>query len=505
MNSQIIVIFGASGDLTKRKLMPSLYWLYKHNRLNASFALLGIGRTPYTDETYREFIEKQLPLFAAPTELDAISVSNFLQHIFYYSMDPADKEAYAELKARLKMLDQQISNPGNYLYYLATPPSLYGVIPKYLQNVGLNIEIGEQTRRIIVEKPFGYHLSSAQELNYIYNSVFREDQIYRIDHFLGKETVQNILALRFANGIFEPLWNRNYIDHVEVTAVENLGIEERGGFYDKSGALRDMVQNHLIQLVALTAMEPPALFNADSFRNEVVKVYQALKPLTNEQIKSQVIRGQYTTAHSEAHIIKGYREEKNVDPLSRTETFVATKLYIDNWRWGGVPFFIRTGKQMPTKVTEIIIHFKPTPHSLFKGMAGNSSLNSMIIRIQPNEGIVLKFGLKVPGSNFEIKQVSMDFTYDRLGGSPVGDAYAKLLEDCMLGESTLFTRSDAVEASWKYFDPILALWENDPCMPLYGYPAGTWGPLEADNIMGTDYAWTNPCKNLTNTDLYCEL
>lgn len=505
MNSQIIVIFGASGDLTKRKLMPSLYWLYKHNRLNASFALLGVGRTPYTDESYRTFVETQLPLFVPIDELDAVSVKGFLQHIYFHSMDPANGDAYSTLKQQLELIDQQINNQGNYLYYLATPPSLYGVIPLHLQRVALNTEAEGQTRRIIVEKPFGYNLASAQELNRIYNAVFREDQIYRIDHFLGKETVQDILALRFANGIFEPLWNRNYIDHIEVTAIENLSIENRGGFYDKSGALRDMVQNHLIQLVALTAMEPPALFNADSFRNEVVKVYQALKPITDEQIKSQVIRGQYTMAHTETNLINGYREEKNVDPNSRIETFVAMKLYIDNWRWGGVPFFIRTGKQMPTKVSEIVIHFKPTPHSLFQGMAGNSSLNSMIIRIQPNEGIVMKFGMKVPGTNFEIKQVSMDFTYDRLGGSPVGDAYAKLLEDCMMGESTLFTRSDAVEASWHYFDPILKLWENDNCVPLYGYPAGTWGPLAADDIMGGDCTWTNPCKNLTNTDLYCEL
>jgi len=504
MKSQIIVIFGASGDLTKRKLMPSLYWLFRHQRLDASFAMLGVGRTPYDDEKYRVFIASQLPLFVAKEEYDQSTAEKFIQHLYYHSMDPADQSAYPGLKQRLTAIDREINNPGNYLYYLATPPSLYGEIPKHLKSVGLNEEAEGQSRNIIVEKPFGYNLQSARELNQIYNQIFREEQIYRIDHFLGKETVQNILALRFANGIFEPLWNRNYIDHVEVTAVENFGIEERGGFYDSSGALRDMVQNHLIQLVALTAMEPPALFNADSFRNEVVKVYQALKPLTNAQIKSQVIRGQYTEAHTETRLIKGYRDEKNVNPHSRTETFVALKLFIDNWRWGGVPFYIRTGKQMPTKVSEIIIHFKPTPHSLFKGIAGNS-MNAMIIRIQPNEGIVLKFGLKIPGSNFHIKQVSMDFTYDRIEGSPVGDAYAKLLEDCMSGESTLFTRSDAVEASWTYFDPILSLWEKDPCIPLYGYPAGTWGPLEADHIMAEEYGWTNPCRNLTNTDLYCEL
>ncbi|MGL5920125.1 MAG: glucose-6-phosphate dehydrogenase, partial [Bacteroidales bacterium] len=339
----------------------------------------------------------------------------------------------------------------------------------------------------------------------VFSSVFDESQIFRIDHFLGKETVQNIMALRFANGILEPLWNRNYIDRVEVTAVESLGVEERGAFYDNVGALRDMVQNHLIQLVALTALEPPVAFNADNFRNEILKVYQALRPLTKSEIEHQVVRGQYMASKTRFGDIAAYRNEPHVSPESRTETFVAMKLFIDNWRWEGVPFYIRTGKEMPTKVSEIVIHFKSTPHSMFKSEKHQKVYNRLIIRLQPNEGVVLRLGMKVPGSGYEVKDVSLDFTYDKLGGVPAGDAYARLLEDCMKGDATLFTRSDAVEASWKFFDPIIHEWETNMSIPLYGYPAGTWGPLESDSLMAHDQQWTNPCKNLTDTDLYCDL
>lgn len=357
--------------------------------------------------------------------------------------------------------------------------------------------------RIIVEKPFGYDLESALQLNKIYASVFEEKQIYRIDHFLGKETAQNILAFRFANGVFEPLWNRNYIDYVEVTAVENLSIEGRGGYYDTSGALRDMVQNHLIQLLALTAMEPPVSFNETEFRNEVVKVYNSLKPMTQEDLDEHVVRGQYTASENE----KGYREEKGVPPESRTETYIAMQLSIDNWRWSGVPFYIRTGKQMPTKVTEIVVHFKAAPHQMFHCAEGTCPKgNTLILRIQPNEGILLRIGMKVPGFGFQVKQTELDFTYDRLGGVPTGDAYARLIEDCIAGDPILFTRGDAVESSWRFFDPLLKYWKENPDAPLYGYPAGTWGPLESEAMMEEHEAsWTNPCKNLTNSNLYCEL
>lgn len=502
--SLVMVIFGASGDLTKRKLMPALYILYKNHRTPERFAVLGIGRTKYDDESFRAFMQEQLLRFIKPDEVNEQILGKFISKLHYQSMDPSKLEDYPLLETRLHELDKEIHNPENYLYYLATPPSLYGVIPKHLKQVGLNkSDEGKGFKRIIVEKPFGYDLESARKLTSIYKEAFNEDQIFRIDHFLGKETVQNILALRFSNSIFEPLWNRNYIDYVEITAVENLGIEKRGGFFDGTGTLRDMVQNHLIQLLAVTAMEPPAEFNADSFRNEVLKVYQALTPLNEVDMKEHVIRGQYTESEGR----KAYREEGNVNPESRTETFVAMKLNVGNWRWSGVPFYIRTGKQMPTKVTEIVIHFKETPYHLFRCVGGNCPISDrLVIRIQPNEGIALRFALKVPGAGFEVKQVDMDFSYSSLGELPTEDAYARLIEDCMLGDPTLFTRSDAVEASWKFFDPVLKYWEENPHAPLYGYPAGTWGPPESDTLIAEQGGhWTNPCKNLTNTDLYCEL
>ena len=495
----VMVIFGASGDLTKRKLMPALYSLFKDNRLPKEFSILGVGRTVYSDSQYRSYILDEIKKFIKEEDQNETWIDAFISHLYYLSIDPAVESEYGLLSCRLEELGGE-ERPDNVLFYLATPPSLYGVIPLHLKKWKLNTK----NSRIIVEKPFGYDLESAQKLNKIYSSVFEERQIYRIDHFLGKETAQNLLAFRFANGIFEPLWNRKYIDYVEVTAVENLGIESRGGFYETAGALRDMVQNHLIQLVALTAMEPPAVFNADNFRNEVVKVYDSLTPLNEVDLNEHIVRGQYTASNSK----KGYREEKGVNPESRTETYIAMKLGISNWRWSGVPFYIRTGKQMPTKVTEIVVHFKETPHQVFHSADGNEHpmANKLILRLQPNEGIVLKFGMKMPGPGFEIKQVTMDFSYDKLGGVPSGDAYARLIEDCILGDATLFTRSDAVEASWKFFDPVLNYWTNNADAPLYGYPAGTWGPLESEAMMHEHGAeWTNPCKNLTNTDQYCEL
>ncbi len=507
--SLVLVIFGGSGDLTMRKLMPSLYQLYRKGRMPEGFRIVGCARTAYADEGYRETVSANLLRHLLPAEYDEELVKSFVDHIRYHAMDPGQAKDYPALKEALETLDAEIGNHGNYLFYLATPPSLYGVIPGHLASVRLNHGHAygtEQTRRIIVEKPFGYDLESARRLSAIYREAFDEDQIYRIDHYLGKETAQNILALRFANGLFEPLWNRNYIDRVEITAVEDMGVGTRGGFYDDAGALRDMVQNHLVQLLALVAMEPPMAFGAREFRNEVVKVYRAFKPLTRDEIKTQAIRGQYVASTYRGDTLKGYREEDKVRPDSRTETFVAIKLFVNNWRWSGVPFFIRTGKQMPTKVTEIVVHFKNAPLQIFGSLDGHSVPNSLTIRIAPNEGTALKFGMKVPGPGFEIKQVSMDFTYDKLGGVPTEDAYSRLIEDCMLGDPTLFTRSDAVEASWTFFDPIVKAWsECDDEIPLYGYPAKTWGPRESDSLLEGDSTWSNPCRNLIDTDLYCEL
>lgn len=498
MDKFSMIIFGASGDLTKRKLMPALYYLYKENRLPEGFSIIGVSRTFFTDKSFRDHIFLNLQKFVPEKVQNPEQMKAFTQIIHYVSIDPEKEEGYLQLRKRIADITLSDTTE-DLLFYLSTPPSLYGIIPLHLKAVGLN----RKRARIIVEKPFGYDLKSARELNTIYASAFEEDQIYRIDHFLGKETVQNLFVFRFANGIFEPLWNRNYIKYVEITGVENLGIEQRGRFYDSTGALRDMVQNHLIQLLALVAMEPPTVFNADSFRNEVVKVYESLTPLTEKDLKENVIRGQYTASENQV----GYREEQNIAPESRTETFIAMKLCIQNWRWSGVPFYIRTGKQMPTKVTEIVIHFRKAPHQMFNlNKAKLPEENKLILRLQPNEGITLSFGMKIPGSGFDMKEVMMDFGYDSLSGIPPEDAYIRLIEDCMHGDPTLFTRSDAVEASWKYFDPIIEYWQEHPETPLHGYPAGTWGPLESKSMIHKDDAeWTNPCKNRTNTDLYCEL
>lgn len=498
----IMVIFGASGDLTRRKLMPALFQLYRLHRLPERFAVLGMARSAYDDRSFRDRMRTELLQIGGEGSGEADELDRFLDCLHYYAADPASADSYEGLKTILAALDERIGNPGNYLFYLATPPLLYGLVPKHLKAVGLN-RGDKGVRRIVVEKPFGYDLASATELNRIYLDAFDEEQIYRIDHFLGKETVQNILAFRFANSIFEPLWNRSYIDYVEITAVENLGIETRGGFYEGTGALRDMVQNHLIQLLAVTAMEPLPVFDAAGFRNEVVKVYQSLKPLDEADIRTHVVRGQYTASGER----KGYREEEQVDAASRTETYLAMRVEVNNWRWSGVPFYIRTAKQMPTKVTEIVIHFKPAPCALFRGADGSDApANRLVIRIQPNEGIALRFGMKRPGGGFDIVPMDLDFSYKQLGDSPLTDAYARLIEDCMAGDPTLFTRSDAVEASWRYFDPVLTFWHAHPDVPLYGYPAGTWGPPEADRLVAErEVTWTNPCKNLTETNLYCEL
>ena len=499
---QVLVIFGASGDLTKRMLMPSLYELHVRQMLPERFVILGTSRKSMSDDEFRLSIRLMLQELKGEKGLNGEEVDRFLQKVYYQPFDPV--EGADELGERVMFLMEENAIPMRVVYYLATPPNSQQAITKY---IGRSCLFGVKERggwhRIVVEKPFGTSLETAKELDQSLLQVFCEQEIYRIDHFLGKETVQNILVLRFANEIFESLWNRNYVDYVEIYALESLGIENRGKYYETTGALRDMVQNHLIQLVALTAMEPPAIFNADNFRNEVVKVYESLTPLNEEDLNEHIVRGQYTSSGTK----KGYREEKGVAPDSRTETYIAMKLGISNWRWSGVPFYIRTGKQMPTKVTEIVVHFRETPHQMFRCSGGNCPrANKLILRLQPNEGIVLKIGMKVPGAGFEVRQVTMDFSYAQLGGVPSGDAYARLIDDCIQGDPTLFTRSDAVEASWTFFDPVLRHWKENPNAPLYGYPVGTWGPLESEAMMhehGAD--WTNPCKNLTNTDQYCEL
>jgi glucose-6-phosphate 1-dehydrogenase len=334
---------------------------------------------------------------------------------------------------------------------------------------------------------------------------FDEEQIYRIDHYLGKETVQNLLVTRFSNGIFEPLWNRNYVHHVEITSSEDIGVEGRGGYYEESGAMRDMVQNHLLLLSSLVAMEPPTLLNAESIRNEIVKVLQSLRPIPAEKVEDYVIRGQYTESTVRGKDVKGYRQEKGVNPKSRRETFVAMKFFIDNWRWAGVPFYIRTGKMLPTRVTEIVIYFQPTPHHLFSDDHDIlRQQNQLVIRIQPDEGLLMKFGMKVPGAGFRVQDVNMDFHYSELGDTYLPSAYERLLLDCMLGDPTLYSRGDAVEAAWAFIDPILKAWEEQPCIKVHGYPAGAWGPDVSDKLIEGNMIWRYPCKNLSD-GLYCEL
>jgi glucose-6-phosphate 1-dehydrogenase len=468
--------------------------LYTQKLLPEKFAVLGASRTVLSDDDFRKRVSEFLPI--------GENVDSFKNKLFYQPVSNDKPDDFIPLKNRLLEITQNLQIPENYIFYLSTPPSLYSVIPNFLFENGLS-KSDKHFRRLIIEKPFGTNLNSAKELNIKLLSYFDEDQIYRIDHYLGKETVQNMLVTRFSNGIFEPLWNHNYIDRVEITSAESLGVEGRGGYYDNSGALRDMLQNHLMQLVGFVAMEPPVVIEANAIRNEITKVFQSLRPFKENMIVKNVIRGQYTGSVIKGENVTGYRNEPGVDQFSRTETFVAIKTFVDNWRWAGVPFYVRTGKKLPTRVTEIVIHFKRVPHHLF----GTSSLNTnnqLIIRIQPDEGILLKFGMKTPGAGFEVQTVNMDFHYSDLTNIKVPSAYERLLLDCMQGDATLYSRGDAVEQAWQFVQPIINAWETNPEIPIYGYPAGTWGPEYADTLI-KGAKWRFPCKNLTDDGLYCEL
>jgi glucose-6-phosphate 1-dehydrogenase len=502
----LIVIFGASGDLTERKLIPALYDLFIQGLVPPEFGILGVGRSAMTDESFREKMEGSLQHAKLNIDATPENKQNFLGSLYYTAINTSNAEDYAALRDRCAQLHSTLKTRGNVIYYLATPPMLYPVVAQNLKTYGLHEEREGQFTRLIVEKPFGTDLQSALELNKTLLSIFKETQIYRIDHYLGKETVQNLVVTRFSNGIFEPLWNRNYIHHVEITSSESIGVENRGGYYDRSGALRDMVQNHLLQICGLVAMEPPATFEADAIRNETLKVFQSLRPLTDEDIEKHVIRGQYTASKIRGECMAGYREESSVQPDSRTETYLAMKFYIDNWRWGGVPFYIRSGKRLPTRVTEVVIHFKQTPHKLFEYQDGTTNNhNQLIIRIQPDEGILLKLGMKVPGAGYNVQNVNMDFHYSDLSGVHLPEAYERLLLDCTNGDATLYARGDAVEACWKFVDPILNAWKSNPDLKVYGYPAGSWGPENADSLIEGFSGWRYPCKNLTDDGLYCEL
>ena len=483
-DNNCIVIFGASGDLTHRKLIPALYNLYKIGRLSENFSVLGVARSDLNDETFREKMREALihNEETTPDTLDA-----FCSHLYYQAVNTSDAQDYGKLVPRLDDLHDKYKTCGNTLYYMSTPPSLYGVIPECLAAHGLNTE-EYGWKRIIVEKPFGYDEKTAQALDVQIHRFFEEHQIYRIDHYLGKETVQNLLVLRFSNGWFEPLWNRNFIDYVEITGAESIGVEERGGYYDGSGAMRDMFQNHLLQVLAMVAMEPPAIINANSMRDEVAKVMHSLRPLTTEDMEHNLVLGQYTAAEINGKMEKGYLEEKGVPADSRTETYIALRCEIENWRWAGVPFYVRTGKRLPARVTEIVIHFKTTPHPVF---SQNAPENKLIIRIQPDEAISMRFGLKKPGAGFEAKEVSMDFRYADLAGAQVLTAYERLLLDAMKGDATLFARTDAVHAAWKFVQPILDYKANGG--RIHEYEAGTWGPVAADKLIAKQgKVWRKP-------------
>ena len=499
----VFVIFGASGDLAKRMIVPALYSLFVQNLLPEKFALLGVSRTEFSDDAFRLKMKEALTEFKVADDLSKID--EFLKIIHYLSIDPKNIVSYSSLEEKISKIKESDGIGGNSIYYLSTPPSLYSVIPRNLASYGLNKQ-NNGWKRLIIEKPFGYDLESAEKLKNDLMQSWNEEQIFRIDHYLGKETVQNLLVTRFSNGIFEPLWNRNYIDHVEITSSESIGVEERGGYYESSGALRDMIQNHLLQVVGLTAMEPPTSLEPSAIRNEILKVFQALRPIKPEDVKDVAIRGQYIASKIKGEEIKGYREEKGVNAESITETYAALKFYIDNWRWGGIPFYVRSGKRLPTRVSEVVIHFKKTPHFLFSTNGNSNPHNQLVLRIQPDEGILLKFGMKIPGTGFEVQTVNMDFHYSDLTSVRIPTAYERLIYDSMKGDSTLFARTDEVMAAWKFLMPVLNAWKNDESIPLYGYPAGTWGPERADELIeGNNTTWRYPCKNLADDGVYCEL
>jgi glucose-6-phosphate 1-dehydrogenase len=482
----IMVIFGASGDLTKRKLIPALYNLAKDNLLSKEFALVGFGHSPLTSEQFRDRIGKEIGEYAT-TKVDPDLWHWFARRIHYFSGDFDDASCYPKLCELLTQIDKEHGTRGNYFYYLATAPNYFATIVKQLGAAGLVSE-EKGWRRVIIEKPFGHNYDSAVALNKDIRQVLNEKQIYRIDHYLGKETVQNILVFRFANGIFEPIWNRRYIDHVQITVAETVGVEQRGGYYDKAGTLRDMVPNHIFQLISLTAMEPPISFDADVVRDEQTKILKAIPPPTDEEVLVRSVRGQYGEGIVDGVKAPGYRSEPMVPPDSRTETFVAMKLFIDNWRWADVPFYLRTGKRLPSRATQIAIQFKRAPFVLFRKTAVDRlEPNRLVLHLQPDEGISLSFGAKVPGPVVQIGDVNMNFNYTDYFNATPQTGYERLLYDCMQGDATLFQRSDMVETAWHVVAPILDVWEALPPRKFPNYAAGTWGPHEADELLAKDH------------------
>jgi glucose-6-phosphate 1-dehydrogenase len=488
----IMVIFGFSGDLTRRKLIPALYNLASQNLLSPDFAIIGLGRSPMSDEDARLKATEDFKKFASGP-IDQNLWNDFVQRIHYISGDFDTPGTFLNLKEVLNKVDQAHGNHGNFFFYLATAPNFFGDIVERLANVGLMTEENGHWRRVIIEKPFGHDLDSAKVLNQQLLKVCSERQIYRIDHYLGKETVQNILALRFANGIFEPIWNRRYIDHVQISVVETVGVEKRGSYYDNAGALRDMVPNHIMQLITLTAMEPPISFEANAVRDEQAKILHAIQPFSNEDVLSKTVRGQYGEGIVDGERVPAYRAEEGVPSDSRTETFVAMRLMIDNWRWAGVPFYLRTGKCLAGRNTHVVIQFRRAPFMLFRETpVENMMPNQLVLHIQPEEGISLRFAAKTPGPAMQLGEVNMDFAYADYFGQTPSTGYERLLHDCMIGDATLFQRADMVEAGWSIVNPVLDVWKALPPRNFPNYPAGTWGPKESEDLMDRDHRrWRN--------------
>jgi len=478
----VFVLFGAAGDLTKRKLVPALFNLVRAKLLPDTFAVMGVSVDELSVEAFREQVSEFLPHDGTGTEQEWLR-----QRLFYERGDFGDAALFSRLRERLAEIDSECGTQGNYLFYLATAPKFFASIIQQLGSSGLTKQDSAQWRRVVIEKPFGTDLDSAKTLNRDIKSVLQESQIFRIDHYLGKETVQNIMVFRFDNAIFEPIWNRRYIDHVQITNAETVGVERRGAYFDNAGTLRDMVPNHVMQLLSLTAMESPVSFHADAVRNEQAKVLHSLQPLNSGDVLQNSVRGQYGAGVLGEEKVPGYRSEPGVGAESRTETFVALKLNIDNWRWAGVPFYLRTGKRLARRHTEIAIQFKRMPFELFRDAPFHKlHTNTLVIQIQPVEGISLSFGAKIPGPVLRVGSVNMSFEYSKYFQADAYTGYEVLLYDCMIGDATLFQRADMVEAGWSVIDPILDVWKALPPRKFPNYASGTWGPADSDQLLAAD-------------------